>query len=174
MRKKDKSKNIALSGILAALVVVMLLIGNLLQTLDLTLAALAGLIVLIALIEMKEKWALGVYAVSALLAMLISPQTASVIFAGFVGYYPVAKLRLDKIKPRFLSLLIKLLWFNLFLLLAWLVIERLLGLGDVTEISKWVFIPVCNLCFFLYDLLLEKFAILYVIKIRPKLPFGKK
>ena len=172
--RKNKSNNVALAGILSALIVVMLLLGNLLQLLDLSMAALGGLVILIALIEMKPKWALGVYAVSAILALLISPQTASVVFAGFVGYYPVAKLRLDKIKPRLVSLLIKLVWFNLFLLFAWLVIERLLGLDEITGISKWVFIPICNFSFLLYDLLLEKFAILYVIKIRPKLPFGKK
>lgn len=172
--KKNKSNNIALSGILSALIVVLLLLGNLLQLFDLSMAAISGLVVLIAMVEMEPKWALGVFAVSALLALLISPQTASIVFAGFVGYYPVAKKQLDKIKPKFVSLIIKLVWFNLFLLLAWLVIERLLGLGEVTAINKWVFVPICNFCFLLYDLLLEKFAILYVVKIRPKLPFGKK
>lgn len=172
--RKNKSNSIALGGILSALVVVLLLLGNLLQLFDLSMAALSGLIVLIAMIELSPKGALGVYAVSAFLAILISPQTASILFAAMVGYYPVAKVYLDKIKPKILCYAVKFIWFNLILAAIAFLMVRPLGMGEeFTALGKWFFL-LCNFSFFIFDLLLEKFAIIYIAKIRPRLPFGRK
>ena len=79
------AKKLALAGILSSLCVVFLFVGSLFQTLDLSAAAIASIIVLIAYIELGKGWSLGVYAVASLLSLLLLPQkTAAAVFAFFV------------------------------------------------------------------------------------------
>ena len=95
-----KSKQVALAGMLSALAVVILFLGSMVELLDLSAAALAALAVMVAVIELGNGKAFGVYLVSSLLSVLLFPKTASVVFAAFVGYYPVLKVYLDKIRPK--------------------------------------------------------------------------
>ncbi|MBQ3153894.1 MAG: hypothetical protein IJB88_01560, partial [Clostridia bacterium] len=64
MRNK-KSKAVATSGVLAALAVVILLLGSLIELLDLSAAAMASLVIMVAVIDLGIGYAAGVYAVAA-------------------------------------------------------------------------------------------------------------
>ena len=109
-------KKLALAGILSALCFIFLFLGSVFQTLDLTSAALGSIVVLIAYVEIGLGRAWGVYAVASLLSLLLLPyKTAAAVFALFAGFYPLAKVFLNKIKPFWLSLTTRILCFNLFL-----------------------------------------------------------
>lgn len=172
MRSKEKIRSLALSGVLSALAVVLLLLGSLFQMLDLSMAALASLVVMVALLEMGAKWALGVYAVSAVIAVLLFPQTASIAFAAFLGYYPVLKVWLDKLRPAVLQYLVKLLCFNLFLGVTLFICYRLLGPeSEIVSLWKWLLL-LGNLTFLVFDFAIVRLSLFYIVRIKPKLSRG--
>lgn len=168
MRNK-KAKSVALAGILTALAVVFLLAGSLLDILDLTMAAVAALVVMIALIELGKGWAVGVYAAASVLSILLLPTTASIVFAGFIGCYPVIKVYLDRIPSKILQYLAKFGCFNLFLAAALLIIWWMFGAeNEWIAMAKWL-VPLANLTFIIFDFCLAKLAVFYLVKIRPRL-----
>ena len=167
---KNRSKPVALAGMLSALAVVFLLLGAMVELLDLSAAAMASLVVMAAIIELGKRWACGVYAVSALLSVLLFPQTATVAFAMFLGYYPILKVFLDRIKPVLLQYAVKLLCFNAFLLAAFWLIKMLLGASnDWLEGSLWALFLLGNATFVVFDFALAKLALFYIVKIKNRM-----
>ena len=163
---KKKSKSVALAGMLAALAVVILFLGSLFELLDLSASAMASLVIMVALIELGKRWACGVYAVAAVLSLLLFPRTASITFAAFVGYYPVLKVYLDRIKPRVLQYFVKLLLFNALLFGVTRVLEHLLTAeSDWLTIGWWL----GNLTFLVFDFALVKLSVFYLVKIKNRI-----
>lgn len=171
--KKNKTKNIALAGILSALTVVLLMVGVLLSMIDLSMSVIAALVVMVALVELNAKWAIGVYAVSSVISLLIAPQTAVIVFAAVIGYYPVLKLAFDKIKPKLLRLAVKLLWFNGVCVGLFWFLMNVLGMEESGTVLALLLV-MSNLVFILLDRAIPLFAVVYLKKIRPKLPFSGK
>ena len=174
-----KSRNISLAGILTALCVVCLAIGAFIQTLDLTAAALGSIIILIALIELGKKWAWGVFAASSLLSVLILPyKLPCVVFALFSGFYPILKENLNRIPKKWLSYTARIGIFNIALALIGIVSVFLLKAditaqyGELVYLAVAGFILLANITFILFDFALERIAVYYIRKIRPKV-FGK-
>lgn len=155
---------------LSALAIVFLLLGAMIETLDLSAAAMASLAVMVALIELGKGWACGVYAVSALLSVLMFPRLATVTFAAFLGYYPVLKVYLDRIKPRLLQYVVKLAIFNAFLFLALWLVEGLIGIEtDLPEGMLWAMYVMANATFALFDFALALLAPFYIKKIKNRM-----
>lgn len=169
-----KSRSVALAGMLTAIAVVILLFGTLFELLDLSASALASLAVMVAVIELGNGWAGGVYAAAALLSLLLFPlRTASVTFAAFIGYYPVLKVYLDRIKPRPLQYLIKLLPFNAFLFVSLWLLTKLVGVESswLTDFigglpALWL---LGNLTYFVFDLALGRLSLFYIVKIKNRI-----
>jgi len=169
-----KSRRLALAGIFTALCVVVLFIGSVFQTLDLSAAAFGSIIILIAFIEIGKKWAMGVYLAASLLSLLLLPyKTPAAVFALFSGFYPIIKEPLNRIKPMWLSYTARIACFNVCLLiLAFGAVK----LGLTTEITKgiiWTMFALCNLTFIVFDFALERISVTYAVRIRPKI-FGRR
>ncbi len=170
----NSTKKLALAGIFSALCVIFLFVGSLFQTLDLSAAAIASIIVLIAYIELGKGWALGVYAVAALLSILLLPQkTAAAVFTFFVGFYPIFKVLLNNIKPLWLSYVARIACFNVFLTLLIFVSTRLLGIEEDFLGFGYVIYGLANLAFIVFDFALERISLVYLTRIKPKL-FGRR
>ena len=168
------TKKIALAGIFTALCVVFLFIGSLFQTLDLSAAAVGSIIVLITFIELGNGWAFGVYAAASILSMLLLPnKTAAIVFTVFAGFYPIVKVWLNKIKPFALSFTVRIVCFNAMLTALIFVAKRFLGLEEDYLNFGVIIYALCNIAFIAYDFALERIAITYNIRIRPKI-FGRK
>lgn len=169
-----KVKKTAISGVLTALCVIFLLIGSLFQTLDLSAAGLGSIIVLIALIELGKSWAFGVYVSSSVLSLILLPnKSAAFIFALLVGFYPILKTPLNKIKPVFLSYLARIAFFNVALsLLIYLSTTFLPASDDLIGFEIAIYL-LGNLTFIAYDFALERVAVTYIIRIKPML-FSKR
>ena len=73
MRRSGKIKTLALCSMLAALGVVVLLLGSFIEVLDLSAAMLASLILVITVIETGKAWPWLTYSVTALTALLLLP-----------------------------------------------------------------------------------------------------
>ncbi len=169
-----ESRNLALAGIFTALCVVVLFIGAVFQTLDLSAAAFGSIITLIAFIEMGKKWAWGVYFASSLLSLLLLPyKTPAAVFALFAGFYPIIKVSLNRIKPKWLSYIARITCFNLCLVVFAFVSTKLGLTTDITKVILWSMFALCNITFIVFDFALERISVTYVVRIRPKI-FGRR
>ena len=170
-----KYRNIAYAGMFAALCTVMLFIGSVLQTLDLTAAALGSFVVMIALIELGRPYALGVYAAASVLSLLILPnKEPAVYFALFSGYYPILKVILNKIQPKALSYVARVAVFDISLAAIYLVFVYLLSIeADITLLAI-VLVIAANAVFIVYDIAIEKASVLYVNKLRNHIFKGRR
>ncbi len=165
-----KSNKIALSGIFTALCFIFLFIGSIFQTLDLSAAALGSIVIMVAYIELGLGYSLGVYASASILSLLLLPyKSPALVFALFAGFYPILKVYLNKIKSIYLSYAVRILCFNLLLSLTVFIATRLLSIEAEYLAFEIILFALCNVTFIVYDLALERLAIYYINKIKPKL-----
>jgi hypothetical protein len=178
-RRSRTTRYMATCAVLCAVAVVMLGLGAVIEVLDLTAAAAAALVLLPVLLCYGTKYALLSYAVTAVLGVLLMPQSlAAWMFAGLTGFYPVIKQRLDRL-PRLVGWLIKLLLLTAVLLLYLAVFYFILlggegsfldafltGFGeeDGTPLMAWAVIALSVFTFVLFDLLIDRLLVLYYIK----------
>ena len=108
------------------------------------------------------------WAVIALLGLLLLPNKAvSLMFALFLGLYPVAKSRLEQLRQRGLEWVLKLLLFNGAFLLLWYGLRGLLGLSLPEWLAgrTWLILPAANLVFVCYDIGLSKLIALMAARL---------
>ena len=184
--KRQKSsvriKIIALSSMFCALGIVILFFGGMLGDLDLTVSAIASLIILVAIIEMGVKTGALIYGVTSAIALLLFPAYyITPMYVCFVGFYPLLKYYADK-KRRWLSFTLKLVTLNLMLAVLLVLAEFVYGI-DVNsmqvgsfELGNWVILltyVLANVTFLIFDYCLDKLIILYNLKFRQMLKIYK-
>ncbi len=168
------TRKVALAGVFVALCVVVLYVGSIFQTLDLSAAALGSIIILVSMIEIGKKWALGIYVSTAILAMLLLPyKSPAAVFALFAGYYPVLKAPLNRIKPIAFSYLARIAVFNVALVASVFVFEKLLNIQEDYLNLEVVLFILSNVTFVLYDFALERIAATYFTRLKPRI-FSKR
>ncbi len=144
---KKKTRIIAESGMLAAVSMVLLYIGSVLEIFDLTGAFLAGVTVLI----MRIRWGRGpawtVYTVTSVLAMLIVPHKVPVVLYVFYGgLYPLLKAEIERLCRPWLEWTIKTVSVCLLYVAGVAVAKFILGIPDMDfEITEWFMYPLVAL-----------------------------
>ena len=173
MNRRNQSGRIALAGMLSALAVVILTLGSLVDVVELSAAALASFAVMVAVLELGTGWAVGVFAVSAVLSLLLFPmRIATVTFALFFGYYPVLKVYLDKLRVRPLRWAVKFACFNAFLVLAALLLGEIAGLEAEVGEAKWLYgalLALGNATLAVYDVAIARISLLYIKKCKNRM-----
>ena len=165
-----RTKKITLSALFCALSVVILLLGSFLQVADIAVSMLASAILVLAMIEMGDSFAVMIYFCTSILTLLFLPSKfiAAVYFV-FSGLYPLLKRFFDKY-PLVLSILLKLVYFNGALALALVGAKFLFPLEVDSEKFNALFIgayfAVANVAFWLFDILLKKATMLYITQYR--------
>ncbi|MBE6552111.1 MAG: hypothetical protein E7665_08255 [Ruminococcaceae bacterium] len=169
----NKTKKIAYGAVLTALCTIMLGVGSIITTLDISLAAYAGFVILFITIEGGDKMAFSVYFCTSVLAFIILPQKSpAFIFAFFMGWYPIFKKHVEKIKP-FFAWIVKLSAYNTAILLIYLVTVKILSLEyELVEMTLLYFL-LANVAFIFFDIALNIFIPFYIFKIRKRLGFKK-
>ncbi len=163
----EKTKALTLSAVFSALGVVILSLGSLFELFDLTLTAVASLLIALAVIEIGSFWPFLIYAVTGVLSALLLPNKfPAVVYILFGGLYPIFKEMFERQHSMLIRWLLKLSFFNTALLLIILVSSYLLHLEDTGMAYKVSVIAMGNLCFLLYDLTFSKLILLYLIKVR--------
>ena len=150
---------------LCALGVILLALGSLVQVLDISMAVIASVFVIFAVIELGGKYPYLIYAVTALLSMLLVPyKSAPLFYLCFMGYYPIIKARVEeRVKSRVWEWVIKLAVFCVALAVAVLVAVKLLALFEIPALYYAVLalaVPV----FVLYDIALTRLVSMYCVK----------
>ena len=160
---------------LVALGVIFLGIGALLEVLDISMAVIASLCVIIAVVEYGKGAPWMVYAAISILSFLIVPsKLPSIFFALFFGFYPILKGVLEA-KPKAICWILKEIIFNVCLAIIIAIYMSLFFQGVSFKIPlHWLIViavVLCELVFILYDFALTKMISFYVIKLRKRFKF---
>ena len=158
--RNSKARTIALGGMMAALAVVIMCLGGLIPVATFVCPMLCMLILqfVVELCGSRIGWAW--YGAVAILSLLMGPdKEAAAVFAA-LGYYPILKPRLDKMK---LGALLKLVLFNgVILAMYWLLIH-LFGMDQIASeyaelgtVMTAVLLLLGNVTFFMLDKILGR------------------
>lgn len=169
MNNRQNTRRLALSAMLAALGVVLLVIGTVVDVLSLSAAALAAVPLYIALREMGYRRATLVYIVTALLSILLFPQSeAALSYALLLGLYTLLKMPFERVH-RYAALPIKLLFFNVTFTALELISIFLFSIPPLVWWLYAVTYVVANIAFLLYDTVLDRLIILYEARLRARI-----
>ena len=172
-RRRKATRYLTASAVLAALGVVFLALGALVEVLDLTMAVIASLTVVFAVIELRGKYPILVYLVTAVLALLLLPsKTPALVYALFAGYYPILKAVFEGRFSRTVAWIFKILVFCTAAVLTVLVSVRLLMLYEVAFKTWYIalLLPLAGV-FVLYDVALTRLITVYLVRLRGRFRF---
>lgn len=164
-----QTKKLTLSAILVAISVVIMVLGGVISVLDLSMSALASLIVAFAYIEIGSPYTWLIWLATTVLSAVIFP--GSLLWVSYLvafGVYPILKGYIERL-PRPFWILVKLAFANAAI---WLMIagsQLVLGLPLFDTQSKWIKIGLylfLNVVFFAYDLCITACVRFYMEKLR--------
>lgn len=174
--RKTKSQKVALCGVLGALSVVWMLLGAVVQIGTYAAPMLAAFLLVPVLEEYGPRYALLLYGTASVLGILLVPETELALFYALViGYYPVLRYALRKVKPAALRWGLKFLAFNLATVLVYLILFALLGPAVLQEFTSdgtgvlVLLLAMGNLSFFLCDRALGAVTLYYRRILRKRL-----
>ncbi len=173
---------------LAAIGTVVLLLGSLFQIIDLSMAALASFVCIIAVIELGTGYAWIIYAVVGVLSVILRPSSfAPWVYVAFLGYYPIIKEKFEKL-GKVISWILKIATFNVAfsacIAIVYLVMFRYIGnvfeffnlmlgfpgAGKLVATGLYLFV---NFVFIIYDVALTRVISMYIFKLRPRFKIFK-
>ena len=170
------SKRIALTGMLCALAVVLMMMGGLIPLATFCCPALAGLVLVPVFVECGEKFSWGAYIAIALLSLMLCPDKEAAMLFLCLGYYPVLRWRVDQIRSRAGRILAKLGIFNAAVIIMYAACIYLLRmdriLQEYMEMGLWITIGclvIGNITLLIYDVLIGNITRIYVHKFRKNL-----
>ena len=179
-KARKQSMMIAFCGMAAGLSMVILLLGGVIPVATYAVPMLCGLLLLPILLEFGEKAAWATFFAVAALALMLDFDKEAAFFYLFIGYYPIVKWRLDKLKPKALRIAAKIALFTVSMVVMYSLLQLLFPvlavLKDFEEMGvllSVLFLAAYVLCMMLYDWLLIYYVMLYGNRIRPKLKFLK-
>ena len=175
--RKTESQKIALCGVLSALSVVVLLVGNVLQIGTYAAPMLASFLLIPVLEDYGKKYALLLYAVVSLLSLFLVPDKELVLFYVLVlGYYPVLRVRLNNIRRGVLRWMAKFGCFNAAVVVMYALLIVVLAPPELVQEFAAEGTPMLlallalgNLSFWLCDRALTAITPLYRQRIAPRL-----
>jgi len=170
---KQSSKT-ALGGIVAALSVALLFMLSVIPFLTYALPAMAGALIILIVIELDKKWAVGVFFAVSLLALLLVPdKEAAVMYAAFFGYYPIVKSLIESKLNKVLSMAIKIALFCISMSLSYYLMINFMGVKfDELQTFGRFAVPILLgmgiVAFVLYDYTLSAIITVYLKKWRSR------
>lgn len=173
MMKKD-SRLIAFGGIMAALSLVLMLLTAVIPIMDYGLPAICGFLMTLVVIECGDRIALICYAAVSLLSLVLVPSKESaILYLILLGWYPIAKRRIEMLRRPVLEWILKLLCMMIPVGIASGIAVALLGVeGFFGELLSPVMIGAFYLAaiavFVIYDLALTKLITAYIQVLRPR------
>lgn len=179
---RKHTRRTALCGVFGALAVVLMLMGGILPLATFIAPALAGLCVVPVAVEFGLKSGILVYVLVSLLSGLVCPDIEAVcIYIFLLGYYPLLKIRLDRICRKPLRVGAKLLLFNCAIAVMYTLLLVILPVPALQADTAGIALPMLatllvmgNVTFFIYDAALCNVFRLYICQIRPRLMNKKR
>lgn len=158
--KRNSAQKIALGGLMAALAIVIMCLGGLIPFATFVCPMLCCMITKLVLSMCGKRIAWAWYGAVAILSVLMAPDKEAAAVFVFLGYYPIVKPWMDKLK---LSWLWKGLLFNCAILLMYWLLIHILGLSEIANdyeeagtVLTVVMLLLGNVTFFMLDLVLGR------------------
>lgn len=172
---RQKSREIALSGVLTALAVVVLLLGGLIPPATYCAPMLAILVLIPVWEECGPKMAATSWAAVSLLSMMLVPNWEVILFYVFFGLYPLLRPKVKALHSPLLRLVCKLGYCCLSTLAIYLLLIFLLGLDTVAAdfqglsiFMALLMLVLDNINFLLLDALMGQFAMIWKRRLRKR------
>lgn len=166
------TKKITLCGMVAAISVVVMLTSYF-PYLTYAIPAVAGLFMIVPLIECGAAWGFGTYVASAAIVLITGELEAKILYVLFLGYYPILKALIERIKKQAIEWVLKLLCFNA-AAVAFYYVSTVLFSISFDDFGQWgkygalIFLALCNIVFVLYDIGISRMAAYYIFALHDK------
>ena len=174
MRRK-RTAQLALAAVLCALAVTVMMLGGLIPAATFCCPMLAGFLTIPILCECGAGMALCAWAAISILSCLLGPDKEAAAIYLFLGWYPVLRPKLEKLRQP-LRFLLKRLIFNCAVFAVYSLLLFVLGLeslraefSDMGKIMLLVTLVLGNGIFILFDFVLPRLELLYRCRFRPHL-----
>jgi hypothetical protein len=167
-----ETKKLAISAMMCALGVAFMTLGAVIETLDLTVGAIASLLVVFVYIEIGRPYHYLVWICTTLITALVFPGSALwVEYLLIFGIYPILKAYIEKL-PKWSWWPVKLVYINSVVGLLALAMEKLLGIPFFEDEGVWMrvlFWGLLNVAFVMYDIFLRTLLRVYFVKYRERI-----
>ena len=166
-----KTQRIATGGLLTAFSMVMIILAGVVPSGTFTFPAAAGIIIGILSFTAGKSYAWASFFIVALLSFVICPnKEAALCFTLFLGYYPLAKDIIEKLRLKIIQYILKLLLFNASAVTIYYLLLFVFSMpADSFEYFginiPGLFLAILNVVFLIYDLAITMFLVVYKEKI---------
>lgn len=164
---------VAFCGVITALSTVLMLFTGLIPIGTYALPAMAGVLLIVVVVELGTAWAWPVYAASSVLSYLVAgDREAAMLFILFFGYYPILKAMIERRRKGFLSYAFKFLVFNAAMIAGYFISITLLAVPQESftlfgRNLAVAFLLAGNLAFLLYDIAVSSLVVTYYRRFHP-------
>lgn len=156
---KEASRRMAVCGMLAALSVVLMVLGCVFGVLVYACPVMAALATRYVREEYGLRYGLALYGATGLVALMLVPDVEmSAVYVGFAGWYPLLKPALDR-WPFLLRWAGKLVVFNGVIVVLYRALLTLMGADRLELGTGWeliVLLVLGNLVFLVFDMMLKR------------------
>ena len=128
--RRNSAKNMALGGVMAALALVVMCLGGMIPLATYVCPMFCAVLLMVVLKLTGSRIAWAWYGAVSILSMLLGPDKEAAAVFVFLGYYPILKPWLDRRK---LSILWKLMLFNVAIFAMYSVLIYVFGLADIAS-----------------------------------------
>lgn len=168
--RSERTRRLAMCAMMSALGIVVLYLGSVIEVLDISMAVIASVFVIFAVIEYGKAAPWAIYGVTGILSAILLPQKLpAAMYILFFGFYPIIKARIEKLRSRLAQWAIKEVVFNVCLIVLMLISRYMLYLdADGLFVFEAVFFLLANGTFVIYDIALTRLISLYIFRLRKK------
>lgn len=175
----SNSAKTALCGVITALSVICMTITVVVPVTSYSCAMIAGVLLVIIVIEVNAVWAFYVYvAVSLTLVLVLPDKEAAFCYIVLFGIYPILKQFIEKLRSVTLRWILKLIVFDISVAALFYILVFILNIPKESfSIAglyvPWLFVIAGDFAFILYDIALTGVVTSYVVKWRKYIFKGK-
>ncbi len=165
------TKKITICAMMAALASLFMLTSYF-PYLTYAIPAVAGLFIMVAVIETDIKWATLAYIASSVITGLLAEPEAKMLYILFFGYYPIVKSVFERPKSRVMEYVFKFAVFNAAVLFSYTVAAGIFGIsiedmGNFGRYTAVILLVAANIVFPIYDLAVSRMAQFYLVRLHP-------
>lgn len=168
--RNERTRKLAMCAMLSALGVVVLYLGSIIEVIDISMAVIASVFAIFAVIEYGAGYAWSIYAITGVLSATLLPNKfPALMYILFFGFYPIIKEKIEALKSKIAQWALKELIFNVCLIVL-MVLGNYVLMIDMREwfVIEVVFFALANGTFVIYDIALTRLISLYVFRLRRK------
>jgi len=168
-----RTTKITFCGMMSALATALMLFSHF-PYLTYAIPAVAGLFIMLLVIETDCRWAFLGYLVSSVLVFLFAELESKLMYVGLFGYYPIIKALIERIRKPVFEWTIKLLCFFAAVSVVYFVLAKPLGVdiedfGILGNYGAVILLIFGAFVFVLYDIAVSRMAMMYIRVLQSRL-----